>query len=1154
MPVGRAFRPSPFRLPSGPSLPFLLLALRLLCAPGAPLRAAGDAPAPPSPLTVEALDADSWAAAAGLEAGDEIAAATLEAEAGLALERRQVPLRYPFEIEALFIEETPRRAVVLHGSRGGAPREWSLPRGASLAGAGLLVRPALPPPLLDLYREARKRLGEGRLADAAGPWLEAARRSAGEPHVAAWLLSTLARAYADAGKWEEAAPHYLASTEILSTPSPDLSQRLQDWGTRLSELSRWPEATEKLERALAVDRALAPRSLSAGWTLTALGNVKSASDPAAAVELFRQALELRTALAPGSSDVANSLIDLGVEAGRAGDLEEADRRFRAALAIEERLRPESLAVARLVNNLGVVSGMRGDLEQEETFYRRALRLKEKLKASGTQLASTLNNLGVTAKARGRLAAAEDYYRRALALHRAEAAESLLVAQDYSNLGLLALQRFDVEGAEDLFRSSAAILEKTAPDSPELAETMARLGITAHERGDLGRARELAGQAYRLYSNLPPEDSRRGLAALEMASLEREAGNLDRAAELARGVAEPGGRPEPETLVAMQGWHELALIAAARGDRRGAEEGYGRAIAIQARLAPDHRDHALLLHELGRLESRFGGEASGLPHLCEAVEVVERGRGLAGGSDTQKLLTEARLGPFYHDCAAALVGARRGAEAFALLERGRARIFLQQLEERDLVFSRDLSPELDSRRRRLDRRYEAKEEAIARLDLSKDGAAFEVASGELRALAREREELQRQIRSVASPLGTLQAESAAPSGPAGDRSGAIAPPDPGTVLLSFSVGDEATLLFALVAGPRAEPRLGAFRLPAGGAALRGKVARFRALLEDPDSPVAASRELGAELYRLLLAPAERLLGRAERIVVVGDGPLLSLPFSTLVRREKGGRGERYLAEWKPLHSVLSAAVYARLRTSRPGPAAARSGLLAAFGDPVYGGVAIGEGAAGAGETRSGEIREALRLGRLAPLPGSRRELQSISALFPGARVFAGPEASEENVKAVARGSRRLHLAVHGLLNERSPLDSALALSLPGNRAEEGENGLLHAWEILEEVRLDADLVTLSACSSGLGQEMGGEGLIGLTRAFQYAGARSVLASLWNVSDDSTAELMERFYAQLARGIPKDEALRRAQVELLGEKGGRWAHPYHWAAFELAGDWR
>jgi CHAT domain-containing protein len=126
---------------------------------------------------------------------------------------------------------------------------------------------------------------------------------------------------------------------------------------------------------------------------------------------------------------------------------------------------------------------------------------------------------------------------------------------------------------------------------------------------------------------------------------------------------------------------------------------------------------------------------------------------------------------------------------------------------------------------------------------------------------------------------------------------------------------------------------------------------------------------------------------------------------------------------------------------------------------------------------------------------------------------------------------------------------LAISV---RAELGRRPEKAKSLIFESVRLDADLVTLSACDSALGKEMGGEGLVGLTRAFQFAGARSVLASLWSVSDVSTADLMTRFYGYLREGRSKDEALRAAQVDLIRSQD--FAHPYYWAAFQLTGDWR
>ena len=176
------------------------------------------------------------------------------------------------------------------------------------------------------------------------------------------------------------------------------------------------------------------------------------------------------------------------------------------------------------------------------------------------------------------------------------------------------------------------------------------------------------------------------------------------------------------------------------------------------------------------------------------------------------------------------------------------------------------------------------------------------------------------------------------------------------------------------------------------------------------------------------------------------------------------------------------------------------------------------------------------------------MATIGSVFPDTRTFVAEQATEEKVKTLDRDARFVHFAVHGVVDQRTPLDSALALSSTGVPEEGRDNGLLHAWEIFERVRLDADLVTLSACGSAAGADRPGEGIIGLTRAFTYAGARSVLASLWNVGDASTGTFMKTFYERWARGDSKAEALRQAQVDAI-RRGQR---PLRWAAFQLYGD--
>jgi CHAT domain-containing protein len=257
-----------------------------------------------------------------------------------------------------------------------------------------------------------------------------------------------------------------------------------------------------------------------------------------------------------------------------------------------------------------------------------------------------------------------------------------------------------------------------------------------------------------------------------------------------------------------------------------------------------------------------------------------------------------------------------------------------------------------------------------------------------------------------------------------------------------------------------------------------------------------------------------------------------------------RGDRYLVEWKPIHSVLSATVYSELARTRSPRRDPREEHLTGFGDPAY-------PRTGRGLAADPQVRESLRRGlTLTPLPSTRKEVEAIAKLFPQGHEYFGREATEEKAKSLAPDTRLVHFACHGLLDERFPLNSALALTLPDHPVEGQENGLLQAWEIFESVRLDADLVTLSACDTALGKEMGGEGLIGLTRAFQYAGARSVLASLWGIADYSTASFMKDFYGHLRSGETKDEALRAAQIDQIRKK----SHPFFWAAFQLTGDWR
>jgi CHAT domain-containing protein len=496
------------------------------------------------------------------------------------------------------------------------------------------------------------------------------------------------------------------------------------------------------------------------------------------------------------------------------------------------------------------------------------------------------------------------------------------------------------------------------------------------------------------------------------------------------------------------------------------------------------------------------------------------------------------------------------EAFHLLERFRAQAFLALLAQRDLTFAVDLSPELDQERRRLADSYDRNQLRLAELDPEKDKEAIGPLLREQAQLRRRREEIAAEIRRTSPRLANLQNPKALTFEQVREAL------DPGTVMLSYSVGKEQTHLFIVTPGRELQVET----LEVGRQALEKDVNRFRQLMDQ----TRAGSGLGAEglgwfsrrLYNLLIEPAEKWISTGERVVFVPDGPLHLLPFAALIRKDG-----RYLVEWKPLSTVLSGTVFAELKKQRRDALAGAepfSPQWVAFGDPWFPPRLTQSRPEEIGELRlrSFSTRAQLRWKRL---PQSRREVEEIAALFPAdqRRTYVDRDASEERAKAVGKNARILHFATHGYVDNGSPFDSGLVLSIPEELAEGRDNGLLQVWEIFESVRLDADLVVLSACETGIGEIRGGEGIIGLTRAFQYAGARSVLASLWRVEDEATAELMQRFYRHLRAGKVKDEALRAAQLDLIRrplrvpDGRGGWtkrnaAAPYFWAALQLVGD--
>lgn len=344
-----------------------------------------------------------------------------------------------------------------------------------------------------------------------------------------------------------------------------------------------------------------------------------------------------------------------------------------------------------------------------------------------------------------------------------------------------------------------------------------------------------------------------------------------------------------------------------------------------------------------------------------------------------------------------------------------------------------------------------------------------------------------------------------------------------VYLEYVVtGDKVGLFILKRNGVSPDHELTYVNLPVDAHELRRKVSDFHSALAERQPDYAS---LGRELYRLLIEPAAIELQNINTICIIPDEFLWTLPFQALTNRRGNYLIQDYSLFYAPSFTVLK-----EMALRRPQQNGKES--LIAFGNPVV--------------DRNGKLKQ-----NFNPLPETELEVAAIAATTRTQmkQVLVGRKADEKTFKTLAPKYATIHLATHGVLDTREPLNSYVLLTKTDDETE--NDGLLHAREIID-LDLDADLAVLSACETGNGRVSPGEGVIGMSWAFLVAGARSVVVSQWRVNSGSTARLMEYFYQAMARqsnlnGRHESQAIREASLRLL--KDHRYRHPFYWAGFVL-----
>jgi CHAT domain-containing protein len=503
-------------------------------------------------------------------------------------------------------------------------------------------------------------------------------------------------------------------------------------------------------------------------------------------------------------------------------------------------------------------------------------------------------------------------------------------------------------------------------------------------------------------------------------------------------------------------------------------------------------------------------------LKEAIHQVEELRDqVAGRSGSRHLFFENKVGP-YHTLVELLTKQNKNFEALLYAERAKGRVLLEAVRS-NRTDLQDIYTEAE--KAEADLLINKLSAVRQRIESESDGEARRELEPQLKAVQHELVLFQERL-AAAHPELSLRAGPAQPLTPA--RLNTLIPANDIAYLEYIVTGDAVGIFILKRNGLTADHDLKYVRVPANADELRQKVKDFHSALAERHP---GYNQLGRELYQMLIAPAANELRDIRLVCIIPDEFLWTLPFQALTNT----RGNHFIEEYS-LYYAPSLSVLSEMRLRRRQQSGNKSFI--AFANPVI--------------ERNDDLQQGLH-----PLPEAEAEVAAVTRALRTRieRVLIGRQADEKSFKALAPQYAIIHLATHGVLDNRDPLNSYLLLTKTD--ADTEDDGLLQAREIID-LRLDADLAVLSACETGNGRISPGEGVVGMSWAFFVAGTRSVVVSQWRVNSASTSLLMKNFYYALAsqtdsRGPNKSQALREASLHLMKDR--RYRHPFYWAGFVL-----
>ncbi len=951
------------------------------------------------------------------------------------------------------------------------------------------------------------------------------------PDVAA-SLNSLGNLWWDQGRLSGAESLYVRALSIreraLGPNHLDVAWSLNNLAGLWNDQGRYSEAEPLFVRAVAIrEKVLGPDDLDVAWGLNSLAGLYQKQGRYSEVEpLYERAVAIREkALGPDHPYVATSLGSLAVHYWEQGKYSEAEPLFERALAIREKvLGPNHPSVATILNNLGTMYWDQGRDSEVGPLFERALAIWEKaLGPDHRSVAVSLNNLASLRWDQGRYSEAERLEKRALAIwEKALGSDHRDVAFGLSNLATHHFDQGQYSEAEPLCKRALAIWEKAlGPDHPDVAFGLSNLAELYREQGEYSEAGPLYERALAIFERALGLDHPNVALCLEsFCDLHRRRGERANAIDLARRACKIRHKNLVENSIGLSEKDALTFSQ-----------------LLRASLSK----YLSCCLDLGLTNPATALEAADLVVSCKGQVsdgILERQKSIVGGADSTTLSL---------------------AESLRYARFQLAKLFVEGSGE-DVSACKS---EVDS----LDRFSEQLE-----VELSRRSASFrayeaygDVNADRITSLLPRNSALAEYVRYAYYDLEPKR--------------------DIPHYLVVVIATDGEPQVVDLGDASQMDSVIGTYRSHMLNVATSGRPPTF---VDEQEY-----RRCAQDLYGKIWQPIEEYVSGRDLIFIAPDGALNMVSFAALI--DKDGN---YLIEGYPIHYLSAGRDLVRL-SGEPTPG---TGLLA-LGAPDYNASASSRLQAPVTQEttitelayiRTRNVRSGCgRLNDLSlpPLPGTRREVELISSEWKKASqepasIYFGSDASEERFKKEAHGKRVIHLATHGYFLEgacqpevhegslerggsfgrdagyvgENPLLLSGLFFAGANLHGEGadrlgfEDGILTAYEV-SGMRLEGtELVVLSACETGLGRVEEGEGVYGLRRAFQMAGARTVVSALWPVSDEATVEMMSGFYERRSESIP--ETIRRIQLEKIRDlrRHGKVDHPYTWAGFIALGDWR